>query len=106
MNISTVLPTSYNCHILAISVSPMQVRVVLGGGFRISDLSNATARSAWINMQLKKVQDSFADGFNIDIEDPVANGSQEMTLLTQFVGEMYAAFKTANKNYQVRLCSL
>ena len=59
------------------------------------------ARSAWINMQLKKVQDSFADGFNIDIEDPVANGSQEMTLLTQFVGEMYAAFKTANKNYQV-----
>ena len=86
----------------------MQVRVVLGGlnGFRVADLNNATARSNWINVQLKKVQDSFADGINIDIEEPVKNGSQEMTLLTQFVGEIYAAFKKANKNYQVRLCSM
>lgn len=80
-----------------------QVRVVLSGlnGFHVSDLSNATARSAWINMQLKRVQDTFADGINIDIEEPVKNGSQEMTLLTQFVGEIYSAFKKANMNYQV-----
>lgn len=76
---------------------------MLGGlnGFRISDLGNATARLTWISTQLKNVHESFADGINIDIEDPVKNGSQEMSWLTQFVGEVYQQFKATNKNYQV-----
>ena len=82
-----------------------QVRVVLSGlnGFGVANLTNDTARSTWIADELQRVGNSFADGVNLDIEQPVKNGSVEQKLLTQFVGEVYTAFKKANKNYQVNV---
>ena len=79
--------------------------MVLGGlnGFSVANLTNATARSTWIAQQLQLVQESFADGINLDIEEAVTNGSVEQKLLTQFVEEVYKAFKEANNDYQVSM---
>ena len=76
--------------------------MVLGGlnGFSVANLTNATARSTWIAQQLQLVQESFADGINLDIEEAVTNGSVEQKLLTLFVEEVYKAFKDANNDYQ------
>lgn len=80
-----------------------QVRVVIGGlnGFNISQLDNSTAREQWINGMLGIVQMSYADGINLDIEEPINNGSLEQELLTKLVLEVYLKFKSVNKNYQV-----
>lgn len=55
----------------------------------------------WIQEQLKAVQTNFADGLNIDIEGSTQNGTNEATLLLQLVQNTSAAFKAANKDYQV-----
>ena len=55
----------------------------------------------WIQEQVEKVRDQFADGINIDIEDPTQNGTNQSALLTQLVQDTYLAFKMANKSYQV-----
>ncbi len=80
------------------------MRIVLGGlnGFSVANLTNATVRSTWIKKQVSLVNSLHVDGINLDIEDPIKNGSIEQTLLTVFVQEVYQAFKAANKNYQVR----
>ena len=50
---------------------------------------------------MEKVRDQFADGINIDIEDPTQNGTNQSAWLTQLVENTYQAFKMANKSYQV-----
>ena len=50
---------------------------------------------------MEKVRDQFADGINIDIEDPTQNGTNQSAWLTQLVQDTYLAFKMANKSYQV-----
>ena len=77
------------------------MRVVLSGKYPILELGNEAKRSAWIAIQLQSVMEAHADGFNIDIEDATRNGTNDTELLTQFVGEMYDAFKKSNENYQV-----
>lgn len=47
-------------------------RVVKGADFPKHQLSNATARSAWVNAQIDVVQSNFIDGINIDIEQVAA----------------------------------
>ena len=79
----------------------MQVRVVLSGSYPISELSNVTRRRAWIADRLQQVSQAHADGFNLDIEEPTRQGTDDTQLLTEFVGEFYTAFKKANENYQV-----
>ena len=92
----TDLPSDLMCY-----AHQKGVRVVMSGNFPIANLSNQTARTSWIETQLKKVQENFADGINIDIEDPTRNGTDDSKLLTQFVSEVYKAFKSANSAYQV-----
>ena len=78
-----------------------QVRVVLGVDFDVTQLGNATKRQEWIATQLATIQKLYADGINIDIEDPIGKGTVEMKLLVVLVLETYSAFKKANPNYQV-----
>ena len=82
------------------------MRVVLAADFAVKDLSDKTKWEPWIQQQLKKVQESFADGINIDIEDPTQNGTDQAQLLTQLVGQTYKAFKNANSNYKVCRCTV
>ena len=81
-----------------------QVRVVFSANFAIKDLSDKSKWDPWIQQLLKKVQDAFADGINIDIEGPTQNGTDEAELLTQLVGQTYKAFKSANPDYKVGVC--
>ena len=69
--------------------------------YPVKDLTDKSKWDPWIQEQLKKVQTAFADGINIDIEDPVENGSDEASLLTQLVAQTYKTFKDANTNYKV-----
>ena len=69
--------------------------------YPVKDLSDKTKWDPWIQDQLKKVQIAFADGINIDIEDPAENGSDEAKLLTELVAQTYKTFKDANSNYKV-----
>ena len=77
------------------------VRVVLGAGFDVTQLNESTKRQEWVANQLATVQKLYADGINIDIEDPIGKGTLQMKLLVVLVLETYAAFKSANSNYQV-----
>ncbi|KAL5479510.1 hypothetical protein EMCRGX_G023037, partial [Ephydatia muelleri] len=78
-----------------------EARVVLGVSFDVTQLGNATKRQGWVADQLANVQKLFADGINIDIEDPIGKGTAEMKQLVLLVIEAYTAFKMANRNYQV-----
>lgn len=77
------------------------VRVVIFGSYPVTNLSNEDQRTAWVKSQLEKVQQLYADGINIDIEYPTQNSTNQSSLLTQLVSEVYTAFKSSNKNYQV-----
>ena len=77
--------------------------MVFSANFPVKELSDKTKWDPWIQAQLKKVQDSFADGINIDIEDPTENGTDQAQLLTQLVEQTYKAFKSANSDYKVSM---
>ena len=81
----------------------VQVRVVFSANYPVKDLSDKTKWDPWIQAQLKKVQNSFADGINIDIEDPTENGTDQAQLLTQLVEQTYKTFKSANSDYKVSM---
>ena len=49
------------------------------------------------------MHDNFADGINIDMKDHIQSGMNDSQLLTDFMTEVYSAFKSANKAYQVIL---
>ena len=77
------------------------VRVVTHGSYPIKELVDYDKRQAWIRQQLKTVQELYADGINLDIEDPTRNNTNDTYLLTLLVKEVYMAFKNASKDYQV-----
>ena len=79
---------------------------MLSGNYPISALADVTRRRAWIATQLDKVTQMHADGYNIDIEDPTREGTDDSRQLTEFVGEFYEVFKKANKHYQVSVIHL
>jgi len=76
-------------------------RVVYLVDYPVANLSDADQRSAWISQQLDKVQSTFADGINIDVESPIAADSPEKDLLTVLVQEATAAFHNAIPQSQV-----
>lgn len=75
--------------------------MVLTGSYPITELGDETRRKKWIAAQLQKVTQSYADGFNIDIEDATRNGTSDTKLLSVLVEEMYQSFKKFDTNYQV-----
>lgn len=74
---------------------------MLSGSYPITELADVKKRTEWTAAQLEKVKQSYADGFNLDIEDVTREGTNDSALLTAFVGEFYNQFKSANQNYQV-----
>jgi len=77
------------------------VRVVLGAGFGVDMLRNATACQEWTESIVSRVQASFLDGVNIDFEDPVELFSLEYNKLTELVANVSRAMHAAQPHSQV-----
>ena len=92
--------TNFNSSLMCYAHSK-GVRVVPHGAYPITELIDYDKRQAWIRKQLKTVQEVYADGINLDIEDPTRNNTNDTYLLTVFVEEVVTAFKNASKDYQV-----
>ena len=65
-----------------------QVRLVWIASFDVKQLSNATARQLWIDTQVRKVQQTYTDGLNLDLEDPIINGDPAAQFYTQLIGDV------------------
>jgi di-N-acetylchitobiase len=77
------------------------VRVVWAANFNVSLLPSSSARSRWVKEMLQTVLNSYTDGINIDVEDPIGAGSSLAPLLTTLTQEANAAFKKAIPTSQV-----
>ncbi|NP_001279199.1 di-N-acetylchitobiase precursor [Callorhinchus milii] len=67
-------------------------RFVLKGYLPVKDILDQANRTAWINKQVQLAKNQFMDGINLDLEYPVAKGSQEYFALTALVNETTEAF--------------
>ena len=65
-----------------------QVRLVWLANYDVRQLNNATARTEWIQKQIERVETSFTDGLNLDMEDELADGSEAAQHYTQLVREL------------------
>ena len=61
--------TDFNSSLMCYAHS-RNVRVVIHGSYPVSELVDVDKRKAWVQTQLQMVQELYADGINIDIEDP------------------------------------
>ena len=62
-----------------------QVRLVWLVNFDVHQLSNATARQQWIDTKVKKIQQTFTDGLNFDLEDAIADDDPAAQFYTELV---------------------
>jgi len=76
-------------------------RVVFSALYPVNQLSNATSRASWISQQIEKVVDAGADGLNFDVEDVIAENSENRRLLTQLVNETKVALLAVSPYYQL-----
>lgn len=65
-----------------------KVRLVWIANYDVNQLGNATARTEWVNFQIDKVKNSYTDGVNLDMEDPIIDGSDAAHHYTQLVQEL------------------
>ena len=77
--------------------------MVSWGAFPVDKLNDTDARNEWINNKTKEAMDNFADGFNIDMEQPIEAGSPQVDLLTQLAKDMTDAFHKLIPSSQVSL---
>ena len=80
-----------------------QVRLVWIANYDVSQLSNATARTEWINVQVDKVKTTYTDGINLDMEDEIADGSEAARQYTQLVQELSNLIHVQVPGSKVRL---
>jgi len=76
-------------------------RVVFGAFYPPNQLNNASNRATWISQQIAKVVDAGADGLNFDVEDAIADNSENRRLLNVLVNETKTALLAANPHYQL-----
>lgn len=74
-------------------------RLVYAGNFDVTQLYNQTAIQEWILYQYQRVVDTFADGVNVDIEDPV--DEQDAPALTSLIANLSSYFHEKNPYYQI-----
>ncbi|XP_029355837.1 di-N-acetylchitobiase [Echeneis naucrates] len=67
-------------------------RVVLKGDVPVRYIVDQNNRTAWITEKVNLAKSQFMDGINLDIEQPVVEGSPEYTALTNLVKETTEAF--------------
>jgi Di-N-acetylchitobiase len=65
-----------------------QVRLVWIANYDVKQLNNQTARTAWIDMQVERVRQTFTDGVNLDMEDEIATDSDAAHHYTELVQDL------------------
>lgn len=65
-----------------------QVRLVWTAGYDVRKLDDAAARKEWLQSQVDRVNSTFTDGINIDVEHEIAEGSQASQQFTSLVREL------------------
>ncbi|XP_069837630.1 di-N-acetylchitobiase-like [Dendropsophus ebraccatus] len=67
-------------------------RFVLKGDVPLKDIVDCNARAAWIAEKVELAKAQYMDGINLDIEQPVLDGTAEYHALTALVKETTEAF--------------
>ena len=82
------------------------VRLVWLANYDVRQLNNVTARTEWIQKQIERVETSYTDGLNLDMEDELADGSEAAQHYTQLVRELSDAIHIRIPGSMVRCCAL
>ncbi|KAM9966911.1 hypothetical protein ACTFIR_007146 [Dictyostelium discoideum] len=78
------------------------VRLVWGTTFPIGNLGNSSYIEEWIQGQIEKVQSTFTDGLNFDVESPITDPTIAQQY-TELVSATNKAFKAINPFYQISI---
>jgi len=78
-------------------------RVVLLKSIPPADLPSPTARQKWIADTLEEVKQNYADGINIDYENPIPKGSPMIGYMVTWMQELRAAMKKEMPNAQLSI---
>ena len=65
-----------------------QVRLVWTAGYDVKKLGDAAARKEWLQSQVDRVNSTFTDGINIDVEHEIAENSKAAQEFTSLVREL------------------
>ena len=79
-----------------------EVRLVWTAGYDIKKLGDMAARQEWLQSQVDKVKETFADGINIDVENEIAAGSLASQQFTSLVQELTDLLHAEVKGSQVK----
>ena len=93
---NTLLTTAHNNGVKVILVATN-----FGSTNNTTFLSSTSARSTFIANIVNEVQNTNADGVNIDFESVA---SSQKANLVQFMTDLNNALKTANSNYELTIC--
>jgi di-N-acetylchitobiase len=77
------------------------VRIVWGVDYPVNQLTNDTHRAIWVDSLVQQVLDTYTDGINVDIEEPIAANSPEQKYLTILMQEATSAFHSKVPGSQV-----
>ena len=65
-------------------------------------LTNKTARTEWVQQQVKSVKQNYWDGVNFDFEEAISKEQTEyIDALTALTKELYFAMKNISQHMQV-----
>ncbi|KAJ8299355.1 hypothetical protein KUTeg_023415 [Tegillarca granosa] len=69
------------------------------------EIMNETYKQQWIAQWIKRIQDNYMDGVNIDVEEPIPGNRKDLRdAYTTFIKNVTTAFKKVNPNYQQLFC--
>jgi di-N-acetylchitobiase len=77
------------------------IRLSWGVSFGASQLLNHTARSEFITNTVNQVISTYADGINMDFEDPVTRGSADYAALTELYTELGSTLRARVPTAQI-----
>eukprot|EP01119_Soliformovum_irregulare_P008570 TRINITY_DN21683_c0_g1_i1.p1 TRINITY_DN21683_c0_g1~~TRINITY_DN21683_c0_g1_i1.p1 ORF type:complete len:368 (-),score=51.46 TRINITY_DN21683_c0_g1_i1:45-1148(-) len=69
------------------------IKLVWEGLYSVNDLADENKRKLWVQQQVELVESTFADGVNVDFEDPVVKGSENEHHLNSLMRELWTAFQ-------------
>jgi len=77
-------------------------KAVYGVAYPVALLGDSETRTEWVQAWLQFVQETFADGINIDIEEPILAGENATReSLNLLLRETVDAFRNSSESYQI-----
>lgn len=70
--------------------------------YPLKEIMNETYKQQWVAQWIKRIQDNYMDGVNIDVEEPIPGNRKDLRdAYTTFIKNVTTAFKKVNPNYQI-----